>query len=85
MEGRHRNAAHPDQTRRDVSAMSCPITFLVSLLAPLLRIFPHPYLLLPSSCLLLFILLCYAFSSYSSSLCHLLFYFIPPTAETDQS
>ena len=27
MEGRHRDAAHPDQTRRDITAMSCFIIF----------------------------------------------------------
>lgn len=37
---RHRDAAHPDQTRHDVTAMSCLITFLFSFLPSLLRI-PH--------------------------------------------
>lgn len=38
MESRHRDAAHPDQTRRDVTTMSYLITFLASFLPSLLHI-----------------------------------------------
>lgn len=85
MESRHRDAAHPDQTRRDVTAMSYLITFLASFLPSLLRILHCLSLFLMSSttCYLSCYFTLFFFAACIISLFFFLFYIIHKKIERD--